>query len=599
MKISFGKHFLLDLFIKYWGILLLVFFFSLLSVVLTVLVFLMIEPFCQLIFSGYISKLNPISSFFLSLLSPILSFENLGASISLLIVVALFIYFLKVLSTYLAQWFMAHIRSDFLYSLRNELFYKILNLPLSFFTSQRNGDIVSCAVNDTQEIEYTILNSIRQFMTEPVSVLAYLFFLFYICPLLTIYSLVLLPLTFLLIGRVARSLRQSSRISKRHLGLLLSHVEESLNGLRVIKSFNAQANSEQVFHNINDSFTDAQTHVYRRIELSSPLSEFLGVVVVMIVLVIGGSMVLSVGSSLTPALFITYIALFTQIIPPIKNFSTAFSNYRRGQAVLERVDALLNADEVILSCEHPVPIDSFDHSISVENLSFSYESVPVLSNICFTIEKGESVALVGQSGSGKSTLVDLLERFYDPTQGAVILDGIDIRQYDIAQYRSLFSLVTQDVVLFNDTLYNNITMGLSVSEADVWDAIRVANIEDFVKSLPDGLQYHLSDRGLNLSGGQRQRISIARAVLRNAPIMILDEATSAMDTESEYLVQQALDNAAKNRTLIVIAHRLSTIQNCDKILVLDNGAIVEQGTHETLLSQNGYYSKLIKIQNLN
>ncbi len=588
----------MDIFRHYKGRLLCVFILNLLSVVLTIFVFLMIEPFCRLLFYGDVQHLSPVSSFAVSLLSSLFSFSTIGNSIAVLIAFSILLYFLKTVFAYAAQWVMAHIRSDAIYDLRNQLFHKILTLPIGYFTAQRRGDVVSCAVNDTQEVEFTILNSIRQFMTEPISALIYLAFLFYLSPKLTLYSLLLLPVTFLIIGRLASSLRKSARVSKQRLGLLLSHVEETLSGLRVIKSFNAQSTSERVFHDLNDNFTETQTGIYRRIELSSPLSEFLGVTVVMIVLIIGGTIVLNANTFLTPALFITYIALFSQIINPIKNFSTAFSNYRRGQAVLERIDSVLSADEIILQPANPVSVRSFNDTVSFNHVSFSYDAVPVLFDVDFTIHKGQTVALVGQSGSGKTTLADLLERFHDPTSGAVFLDGVDVRQYDISDYRSLFALVSQDVVLFNDTLFNNITMGMDVAESDVMDAVRIANMEDFVLSLPDGLNYRLSDRGLNLSGGQRQRISIARAVLKNSPIIILDEATSAMDTESEHLVQWALDNAVRNRTVLVIAHRLSTIQNAHHIVVLDKGKVVEQGTHLDLLNKDGLYKKLIQLQNL-
>lgn len=575
-----------------------VFLLNLLSVIMTIFVFVMIEPFCRLLFFGDVQQLSPVSSFAVSFLSSYFSFETIGNSFVVLIVFTIILYFTKTLIAYAAQWVMAHIRSDAIYSLRNSLFSKILTLPIGYFTAKRRGDVVSCAVNDTQEIEFTILNSIRQFMTEPIAALIYLVFLLYLSPKLTVYSLLLLPITFLIIGRLASSLRRSARVSKQRLGLLLSHVEETLGGLRVIKSFNAQADSERIFRDLNESFTETQTGIYRRLELSSPLSEFLGVTAVMIVLIIGGIIVLDADSSLSPALFITYIALFSQIITPVKNFSTAFSNYRRGQAVLERIDTILSADEVILQPENPIPVFEFNDNVTFSHITFSYDAAPVLSDINFTIRKGETVALVGQSGSGKTTISDLLERFYDPNSGSVLLDGVDIRNFDIANYRSLFSLVSQDVVLFNDSLYNNITMGLNATEDEVMNAVDVANIKDFVCSLPEGLNHRLSDRGMNLSGGQRQRISIARAVLRNTPFIILDEATSAMDTESEHLVQSALDKAVRNRTVLVIAHRLSTIQKADKIVVLDKGRIVEQGTHDELINNNGLYTKLIQIQNL-
>lgn len=593
------NHFLFKLFCRYSGRLLLVFFFNLLSVLLTLLVFLMIEPFAKLLFRGSLQDLSPISSFFLGFVQPYLDVASLGSCISTLVLIAIVVYFLKTGFAYLAQWVMASVRSDLLFQYRNKLYHKILILPLGFFSKQKNGDVISRAISDTQEIEHTILSALKSFMTDPITALFFVIFLFVISPRLTLYALLLIPVSFLLIGYVTAALKKDARTAKNRLGSLISHVEETLSGLRVIKGFNAQDNAERVFFDLNDSFTNTQIKIYRRTDLASPLSEFLGVAVVMIILIIGGFMVLSGNQNLTAELFITYIALFTQIITPIKDLSTAFSNYKRGQASLDRIHEILDADESIKNPANPVPITSFQDSISFDHLTFAYDKSDVLHDVSFDIKKGQTVALVGQSGSGKTTLADLLERFYDPSSGSVLFDGVDIRNYDLNDYRALFSLVSQDVILFNDTLYNNITMGLSATEDEVLQAVKVANILDFVTSLPDGLQHQLSDRGLNLSGGQRQRISIARAVLRNTPIIILDEATSAMDTESEHLVQQALDNVVKDRTVLVIAHRLSTIQNADKIIVLDAGRVVEQGTHEELVNMGGIYNNLIKIQNFN
>lgn len=559
----------------------------------------MIEPFCKLLFRGCLDDLSPISSFFLNTFLPNLNATNLGSCFSLLVFCAILVYFLKTSFAYLAQWVMASVRSNLLFDYRNRLYHKLLRLPLGFFSNQKNGDMISRAISDTQEIEHTSLSALKSFMTDPVSIIFFIIFLLMISPRLTLYAVLLLPLSFVLIGYLTAALKRDARTAKNRLGSLVAHVEETLSGLRVVKAFNAQSNAERLFFALNDQFTDTQIKIYRRTDLASPLSEFLGVAVVMAVLIIGGFMVLSQNQALTAELFITYIALFTQIITPIKDLSTAFSNYKRGQASLERINDILDADETIKSPSNPAPSSGFNDAISFEHLSFAYDKVEVLHDIDFTIAKGQVVALVGSSGSGKSTLADLLERFYDPNSGSVKLDGIDIRNYDLEAYRSLFSLVSQDVVLFNDTLYNNITMGLPASEDEVMKAVEVANIKDFVFSLPDGLHYQLSDRGLNLSGGQRQRISIARAVLRNTPIIILDEATSAMDTESEHLVQQALDNAVKDRTVLVIAHRLSTIQKADKIIVLDAGRVVEQGTHAELVNMGGIYNNLIKIQNFN
>jgi len=594
------SHKISDLvFKRYPGKLALVFLLNLCSVVLTIFVFVMIEPFCKLLFRGSIDNLSPISDFILSLLKPLIDIQNVNVSIVILLLFALALYFLKNLFAYASQWVMASMRSDLLYKLRNDLYRKILILPIGYFSNQKRGDVVSRAVADTQEVQNTVLNSIRSFLTEPISVVLFVAFLFYINTRLSLYAILIFPVTFLIIGRISNVLKRDVRTSKKRLGSLLAHVEETIAGVRVVKGLNAQATSEDAFRKLNDQFTKSQTIIYRRADLASPLSEFLGVTIVMVILVIGGSMTFRSPELFPAELFITYIALFTQLITPLKNISTAIAGYKRGVAALDRINEIMDADEVIKQPNHPVAVSEFSDRISFNHVDFSYTNVPVLSDFNLVIEKGKMVALVGQSGSGKTTIMDLVERFYDPAGGAITLDGVDIRNYDIPSYRALFSLVSQDVVLFNDTLYNNITMGFDASEEEVYEALRIANLEEFVATLPDGLQYALSDRGLNLSGGQRQRISIARAVLRNTPILLLDEATSAMDTRSERAVQKALDNVMKNRTVIVVAHRLSTIQHADTIVVLDNGKIVEQGKHEELLSMNGEYQKLVNIQQFN
>ncbi len=585
---------------RYWSKLAAIFLLNLASVILSVFVFMMIEPFTRLLFRGDLSGLSPISSLFVDRLSNIVSLDNFRYSMFFLVACAIVIYLFKNIFGYASQWFLASVRSDLVCHIRNRLFDKILALPIGYFSQQKRGDIVSRAVNDAQEIEFTTLASIKSFVMDPLAVLLYLSVLLYINTPLTLCILFFLPCIFLIIGRISHSLRKESKTSKQRLGALLSAVEETLSGMRIIKGFNAQAQAEKNFSMLNERFTQNQKRVYRKADLSSPLSEFLGVTTVMVVLIIGGRMVLSPAPVLTAELFIAYIALFTQVITPLKNISAAIANYKRGQSAMDRIVEVLDADEVILTSRNPLPVTTFQRDIVFDNVSFSYGNDPVITQFDLTVNKGDTVALIGPSGAGKTTIVDLLERFYDPSSGSILIDGVDIRRYDLSQYRRLFSLVSQDVVLFNDTIYNNIVLGAhGITEADVVEALKAANIYEFVATLPDGLQHRLSDRGTNLSGGQRQRLSIARAVLRNSPILILDEATSAMDTETEKEIQKALDSLAANRTVVAVAHRLSTIQNADSIIVIDKGRIIETGNHETLMKTDSYYKKIISIQQQN
>lgn len=569
---------------------------NLLSIFFTIASLLLIEPLMKIIFQGEVGVFSPITDF---LLQPLLHFfhpEIMRSLLPWIALLMLLLYFMKNLFQYLSQWLMAPIRSGIVRNLRQNIFRKIVTLPLSYFSSQKKGDIISRAVNDTQEVEFTFIRSIQQLLLDPLSILLYLTTLFIVDWQLTLFVLFLLPLAGLLIGRVSRSLRRRSREVKTILGVLISKVEETIQGLRVIKGFNAQQFSENAFNKENQTFANKQKTIYRFTDLASPLSEFLGVTVVMIILVFGGIRVLSADSSLTPALFITYITIFTQVIPPAKNLSTAVSNYNRGLATFDRIKVLFSADEVIRQSDHARPVTAFNDSIQLKDVNFSYDQTEVLKEINFSVSKGKIVAIVGHSGAGKSTLVDLLPRFYDVSAGAILLDGINIKDYIIDDLRSLFSLVSQDIILFNDTIYNNIAFGMKdTDEQKVIEAAIVANAYSFILSLPDGFQTNIGDRGLTLSGGQRQRISIARAVLRNAPILILDEATSAMDTESERLVQQALDTIMQGRTTFVIAHRLSTIQHADTIIVLDKGKIVESGSHEELMKLSCKYAKLVEI----
>lgn len=507
---------------------------------------------------------------------------------------------LKVGFTYLASFVMVPLRNGVVCDIRNQIYNKILSLPLGFFSEERKGDIIARTTGDVQEVDNSIFNSIEMMFKDPMIILISLFVMIYMSWSLTLFVFLMLPIVGYLIGKVGKSLKKPSMRGQNKMGDLLSTIEESLSGLRIIKAFNAEKKMKAVFARQNTEYYHIMNKLMWRRYLAHPMSELLGTMVIVMVLWYGGRLVLSNTSTLSPQAFITYLVFFYSIINPAKSFSTSLYSVQKGLASMERIDMILLAENNIVNKPDAVSVKEFNKEIEYRNVSFRYIEEEVLKNVSLTIEKGKTVALVGQSGSGKSTFVDLLPRFWELNTGSILVDGIDIRDYKIADLRGLMGNVNQDPILFNDTFYNNISFGVeTATPEEVIAAAKVANAHEFIITSPDGYQTNIGDRGGKLSGGQRQRISIARAVLKNPPILILDEATSALDTESEKLVQEALENLMMNRTSIVIAHRLSTIKNADVICVFHEGEIVERGTHDELLSiKHGIYKKLHSMQNL-
>lgn len=532
----------------------------------------------------------------------ITSFKHLYGASNTLIFIGVFAILATALKTgfaYLASYETIYIRNGVVRDIRKKIYKKILSLPLPFFSEEKKGDIISRMTSDVQEVEESIMNSLDMFFQSPILIMVYLGSMLVMSWELTLFALILLPVMGGLIGRVGKNLKRHSREGQNKMGVILSVMEETLSGLRIVKAFNAESKVDAKFTEEAEDYRRIQNRLMRRRSLAHPMSEFLGTIVIVIVLWFGGTLILNHTGSLSAEDFIAYIALFYSIINPAKNFTNAFYSIQKGLAAMDRIDDVLKAESSIKEPEIPKVIHDFKDRIEYKNVCFSYnDSKQVLKNVNVTIPKGKMVALVGQSGSGKSTFVDLLPRFYDVQSGSISIDGIDIRDMSFYDLRELMGNVNQDPILFNDTIYNNIAFGVeNATQEQVEAAAKIANAHDFIVNAENGYQTIIGDRGTKLSGGQRQRLSIARAVLKNPPIMILDEATSALDTESEKLVQDALDNLMKNRTSVVVAHRLSTIKNADMICVFHEGEVVEKGTHEELLHLNGIYTKLYNMQN--
>ena len=509
-------------------------------------------------------------------------------------------FFLKNLFRYLAMYFVSPIRNGVVRDIRNQLYEKILVLPLSYFSEEKKGDLMSRMTIDVQEIEWSIMQSLEAIFREPLTVTLFLVMMVLLSPQLSLFVFILLPISGLIIGMIGKSLRHTSTKGQAKMGVLLSAIEETLGGLRIIRAFTAEAFFREKFSIINNDYRKLMKRLYRKRDLTSPLSEFLGACVLVVIIYFGGSLALGAEKTLQPSEFITFIAIFSQLIPPAKSFSEAYSNVQRGLASVDRIDKILNAEITITDKPDAIQLIDFNHAIEYRDVSFGYHKGDtgwVLKGINLKIEKGKTIALVGQSGSGKTTLVDLLPRFYDLENGEILVDGENIKNYKLKDLRSMMGIVNQESILFNDTIFNNIAFGLEkVSEENVIAAAKIANAHDFISQMKEGYQTNVGDRGGRLSGGQRQRISIARAILKNPPILILDEATSALDTESERLVQDAITNLMKNRTTLVVAHRLSTIKHADEIIVMQQGEMIERGTHTDLLQKNGVYKKLFELQ---
>lgn len=506
--------------------------------------------------------------------------------------------FLSNIFRYMERMVASRVKADVVRNIRVAIFRNVSQLHIGFFSDQRKGDLISRFTNDVGEVENTVINGFKA-IKEPITLIIYVVMLFAISVKLTLFTLIVLPLTGGVISIIIKQLRRRAVQSQETMGRIVNILEEAFSGMRVINAFNARnflmrkIEDETTFHRkVNLSLS-------RKNELASPLSEFLGVVVVAFILFYGGQSVMSGEDGLTPSSFLTFLTFYASMIQPAKNFSNGITSLQKGVVSAERIFTIVDTESEIRNKPNAIVLDEFKNSVEFRNVSFAYDKEDVLKDINLTIEKGKTVALVGPSGGGKSTLADLVPRFYDPTAGAVLLDGISLADYEIESLRKQMGVVTQESILFNDTIFNNIAFGMEhVREEDVIHAARVANAHDFIRQTENGYQTLIGERGSKLSGGQRQRLSIARAVLKNPPILILDEATSALDSESERLVQEALTNLMKNRTSIVIAHRLSTIQHAHEIIVIQQGQIIERGKHETLIHANGLYKKLIEIQKL-
>lgn len=578
--------------------------FILLSIVFSLVSLGMLAPFLEMIFNGKKigsgmldgtnnSVVNYIRQFLLESINSRGTVPTLGI-ICVLIIASIFF---KNLFLYLAYYILNPLKNKIVNQLRTELYEKVLHLPIGYFTEKRKGDIISRITNDVSEVEGSVVGTLEGWVRDPLTILFTLVTLLLISVKLTLFVLLCIPVVAVVLGRISRSLKKSSADVANLNSESVSVLDETLSGLRVIKAFNSEPLLRNRFFSINHNLVRAKNKIGYRRDLASPVSELMGVMIFTAILYFGGRLVLSDSVGLTGSLFIAYLGIFYQLINPTKTLSTSFSNMARGTAAIERIEEILKTKSAVDDNPSGKKLDSFAHKIELRNVTFSYDGVPILKNINVTIEKGKTVALVGSSGAGKSTLADLIPRFHDVSSGELLIDGVNIKDYSLKSVRDHISIVTQEPILFNDTIDANIRLGKQeATQEEIEEAAKVANAFNFISKKESGFKTNIGDRGTKLSGGERQRLTIARAIVKNPPILILDEATSSLDTESERLVQDAINNMMQNRTSIVIAHRLSTIRHADEILVLQKGEIVERGTHEELLEKRGYYHKLVQMQ---
>ena len=581
--------------------------FIVLSIIFSLISLGMLFPFLELIFSpksngahtvtAFAKSTNPVITFVRTFLEHSIDTRGPVGTLAIICLLIITTTLLKNVFLYLAYYILNPLKNKIVNQLRLELYEKVLHLPIGYFTEKKKGDIMSRITNDVGEVESSVVGTLEGWIRDPLTIILTLATLLFISYQLTLFVLVCIPVVGFVLGRITRSLKKQSAEVAINASESVSILDETLSGLRVIKAFNSESLLKNRFFSTNENLLTAKNKIGYRRDLASPVSEFLGVMIFCAILYFGGQLVLSAKFALTGSLLITYLGVFYNMINPTKTLSTSFSNMRKGSAAIERIEEVLMTENTVDENENGKKLETFQEGIELRNVNFSYDGVPILKNINLKIAKGKTIALVGSSGAGKSTLADLVPRFHDVSSGELLIDGVNIKDYSLKSVREQISIVTQEPILFNDTIKKNILLGKEkATEHELNEAAKVANAYNFIVRKDKGFDTNIGDRGTKLSGGERQRLTIARAVVKNPPILILDEATSSLDTESERLVQDAINNMMQNRTSIVIAHRLSTIRHADEIIVLQKGEIVERGNHDELMQRQGYYYRLVQMQ---